>query len=155
MTVTVKTRGFAAMEGKLLALGNPRLATRIAKEALEEEAEPIRALAEKLAPDDPKTAGNLKQSIKFKTGRRRDTVTTRIGIDTTQDPPTDKPRKSGQGTYRDPGVPGNAVIQEFGTTDMAPNPFMRPAWDARKSGLIERIGAALARRYDAAAKKLR
>ena len=32
-----------------------------------------------------------------------------------------------------------AHLQEFGTKDQPPQPFMRPAWDAEKRGVLEGI----------------
>ena len=34
-----------------------------------------------------------------------------------------------------------AHLKEFGTSDSAPQPFMRPAWDASKAGLIDELSA--------------
>lgn len=143
MSLTVRFEGGRELERKLRELGKPGRITAAVKGALEEAAEPIRASAEHLAPDDPATAGDLKPSITMKTNRRGDIVTTRIGINSSQDPPSIEPRKRRAGSYRDPGVAGNAVIQEFGTENMDANPFMRPAWDAEGGKAPERIGQRL------------
>lgn len=154
MNGTFKLEGFAELERKLFALGSTRIANRIGKKALEAAAEPIRATAERLAPDDPATPVGLKQSIKFATKRRDDVVMTRIGIDPDVVPPVDRVRKRGKGAYRDPGPAGVAVMQEFGTEKMAANPFMRPAWDGHKDATPGRIGKVLGREIEIAAKKL-
>lgn len=36
------------------------------------------------------------------------------------------------------GLP-QAITQEFGTVDHSPQPFMRPAWDVEKNGVLESI----------------
>jgi HK97 gp10 family phage protein len=141
--VTVKFSGGRELEAALLALGDQAAMRRTAARALRLAGEPIRAAAVALAPDDPQTAGNLKQAIRLgpQKSRDKDQVWVRIGIDSTVDPAAEKQRQSGRGSYRDPGVAGNAVIQEFGTPKMPANPFMRPAWDAGSAaapGLIAR-----------------
>lgn len=143
MNLAVKTEGFAELERSLFALENSNAATRAGKLALDQAAEPIVETWIRLAPDDPATPVGLKQAIKSKTLRRKDTVTALIGIDASVDPPETRARKRGKGSYRDPGVAGNAVIQEFGTSKMDANPSARPAWDAHAAATPGRIALAL------------
>lgn len=65
----------------------------------------------------------------------------RVGIDQSVDPPKDVQRKSGKGSYRDPGVAGVAVIMELGApgANIAPHPFMGPAWESEKEATAQRI----------------
>ena len=70
MSVTVSFKGGRELDAALRALGNPAAARRAARAALEPEAEVIRLAAVALAPNDPKTAGNLKQAIQKKSSQR-------------------------------------------------------------------------------------
>ena len=36
-----------------------------------------------------------------------------------------------------------AIVQEFGSVNQAPNPYMRPAWDADKHAVLSRLGPLL------------
>jgi len=151
---TVKIEGLAAIERTLLAIGKPATAKRIGRKALRAGAEPIRALAESKAPDDPATSGMLHTAIGIADTRARgDSVWIRIGVDSSRDPARAVARKSGKGAYRDPGVAGNAVIQEFGTAKMQANPFMRPAWEAEGRNAPGRIAAVLGPEVEKAAKR--
>lgn len=44
--------------------------------------------------------------------------------------------------------------QEFGTVNMSPNPFMRPAWDAHKRKTVDVFSAILEAEIDKSAKRL-
>lgn len=156
MTVTVEFSGGRELEAALRALGDQPMMRQAAKKALTLAAEPIRAAWAARAPDDPKTAGNLKQSVKIgpQRSRDKDQVWVKIGIDSGVDPAVVRPRKSGRGSYRDPGVAGNAAIQEFGTAKMPANPSARPAWDAEAPATPGRIGAVLGPEIEAAAARI-
>lgn len=45
---------------------------------------------------------------------------------------------------------GQGILQEFGTAHHAPQPFMRPAWDARGEDAAREIGSALKEELDKA-----
>ncbi len=47
-----------------------------------------------------------------------------------------------------------AITEEFGTVDQAAHPFMRPAWDANRSQVIDAIGETLATEIDKSARRL-
>lgn len=154
LTGTVKIEGLAQIERTMLALGKPAAMRRIAKKVLLEAAEPIVATASRLAPNDPRTQGMLQISIKAIAERAKgDSQWVRIGIDSSVDPAVSVARKSGSGSYRDPGVAGNAVIQEFGTANMAANPFMRPAWEAEGPATPGRIASRLGQEVEKMAKR--
>jgi len=55
-----------------------------------------------------------------------------------------------------PAFPGAAHghLLEFGTSKMAARPFLRPAWDAAKDGVLKAIGSELWTAIDKAAKRL-
>jgi HK97 gp10 family phage protein len=146
VSVRVGFTGGRALEAKLLALGE-KVARKAAGQALKAAAEPIRERARSEAPDDPANgAGNfLVNSIAVdKVRRKGDVVKVAVGIDQTVDPPVEKPRQSGNGSYRDPGVAGVAVIIEFGRDGVPANGFMRRTWDAEKDASLKRVGDALA-----------
>lgn len=140
----VSFSGGREIEAALREIGSKATAKNVGRRALLKAAEPIRDKAQQLAPDDPKTGAGkfLPESIKAAPGRRNkgDRVWAVIGIDASDDPATEKPRQGG-GTYRDPGVAGVAVIQEFGApaANVPAQPFMRPAWEAEKAATPQRI----------------
>lgn len=141
----VSIKGGREVEAALRALGNQVNARNAGRRGLKQAAEPIRALAASLAPDDPKTGVGkfLKQSIKVGSlkSRDKDQLFVAIGIDASVDPAKYVPRKNGGGTYRDPGVAGVGPIQEFGApaNNMPAHPFMRPAFEVNKTATPQRI----------------
>lgn len=147
MSVTFKMDGLADLEKALFELGSTSTARRVGQRALMQGAVPMVQRARANAPDDPRTALGLKEAVAAKPSNRnrsRDTAEVIIGIDWNIEPARDVPRKRRRGTYRDPGVGGNAVMQEFGTVKMKAQPFMRPAFDAEAENTIARVGEALA-----------
>jgi HK97 gp10 family phage protein len=152
---TVRIEGLAGLDKALRELGNAVTARRIGRKALEAGLEPIRAMASALAPDNPETSGNLKIAIgkTIHRAKTEDQLWGSVGIDKSVDPPRMVARKSGKGSYRDPGVAGNAVMQELGTGKMPANPFMRPAWFAEGPAAPGRIAAQLRIDIDKAARR--
>lgn len=45
--------------------------------------------------------------------------------------------------YAGAGGLTQAITEEFGTEDHAPHPFLRPAWDAEKQGVVDGLAKAL------------
>lgn len=141
----VSITGGREIEAALRELGSKVTAKNVGRRGLLNAAAPIRDMAKMLAPDDPATGSNkfLKESIKAVPGRRNrgDRVWAIVGIDASVDPARNVPRKSGGGSYRDPGVAGVSVIQEFGApgAHVPPRPFMRPSWEANKAATPQRI----------------
>lgn len=157
MTVTVSVDGLADLEKALFELGSTSTARRVGQRALMQAAQPMVDRARANAPDDPNTPLGLKQAIAAKPSNRnrsRDTAEVIIGIDWDIEPARDVARKSGRGTYRDPGVGGNALMQEFGTTKMKAQPFMRPALDAEAENTIRRVGETLGPEIEKSAARL-
>ena len=145
----VEFKGGQKLEAALRQLGKRVLAKNVAKRALVKAAEPIRDRAKSLAPDDPATGAGkfLRDSIKAGPGKRNrgDRVWALVGIDADVDPAVYRDRKSGSGDYRDPGVAGVAVIQEFGAPaqNIPPQPFMGPAWSTEGPKSPDRIATEL------------
>lgn len=53
-------------------------------------------------------------------------------------------RESAVEIFAGPGPDPAAIAQEFGTADHAPQPFVRPAWDATKDEVLSRVREDLA-----------
>ncbi|MDZ4307171.1 HK97-gp10 family putative phage morphogenesis protein [Allopontixanthobacter sp.] len=160
MTGSLEFIGGKELEAKLKQLETELSARRVGQAALRKAARPIVDKAKSMVPQDQ---GNLRDAIKAGATRRRkgsdgQQVWLSVGIDMNVQPPAMVGKQSG-GQYRDPGVVGVAVIQEFGTPKMAANPFMLPAWDSEKGSTPDRIGkelkAALDRTLQRLAKKLK
>lgn len=141
-------KGSREIEAALREIGSKAIARNVGKRSLLKAAEPIRDKAKQLAPDDPATGAGrfLSESIKAAPSRRNrgDRVWALVGIDSSVDPAVERPRQGG-GTYRDPGVAGVAVIQEFGApgANVPAQPFMRPAWEAERAATPGRAAAEL------------
>lgn len=155
MNVSFKFEGGMEAAALLKALGDSRAAARAGRAALTEAAKPFVATAKALVPVDK---GKLKESIKVANGKRErgddgDQVSVVIGIDIEVDPPRIVSRADGQGSYRDPGVAGVSVIQEF-DLEHGGNPFMRPAWDQNKGSAPAEVGRALGPAIEAEAGRL-
>lgn len=165
----VSIKGGPEIEAALRELGKQVTARAIGRLALDEAAKHILADAKALAPDDTATGANkyLREAIKvgaakrvrFNRGQSRgsidraDQIWRVIGIDQNVDPPKDVTRKSGGGTYRDPGVAGVAPIQEFGAPaiNMPAQPFLRPAWEKNKAATPQRIADGVQAEFEKAA----
>lgn len=151
---SIRVEGLAELEKALFDLGSTSTARRVGQRALVEGAAPMVAAIQALAPKDQ---GDLVQSIKIQPSTRnrsKDTAEAVIGIDSSVQPPVMVTRKRGKGTYRDPGVSGVAVLQEFGDSQMAANPFMRPGFDATAAGVIINIGRYLGPEIEKSAARL-
>ncbi len=154
--MSVKVEGGADIADALKALGNSRAITRAGRRALAEAAIPFVITAKSLVPVDK---GLLRKSIKVAPAKARskgadaNQIAVHIGIDVDVDPPEIVRRKSGAGSYRDPGVSGVSVIQEF-DQENGGNPFMRPAWDQHKESAAADVGEALGPAIEAEAVRL-
>lgn len=155
----VSIKGGPEIEAALRQLGNQITARNVGRRALLQAAQPIENRARQLAPDDPKTGAGkfLKESIKTapRKSRNKDQLWVAVGIDASVDPGKEVPRKSGSGSYRDPGVAGVAVIQEFGAPaqNIPARPFMRPAWEAEKAASPQRVADIAAVEVEKAAQR--
>lgn len=142
----IEIEGSLELQAALRELGDPRVVRTALRTALRNAAKPMLDKAVSRAREDK---GNLKRSVKMAAakGEKLDSPEFGIviGIDANEDPAryvTRKTRSNGGkgGTYRDPGVAGVAVIEEFGRPGEAANPFMRPAFDEEGDATIRRFG---------------
>ena len=146
--------GGKALEAALRRIGKEATARNIGTRALKIAAEPIADAARRNAPEDK---GFLRESIKIATkanmGRGRalrsrgDTVYAFIGIDGSVLPPKDAKTKRNRRKSRflqaGGGVAAYSIFVEYGSASMAPQPYMRPAFDGEKENAVKRLGPAL------------
>lgn len=131
MTTTIKLEGFAELDrelGRLTKAAGRGALRRAGTKSLE----PIRSAAVAAAPDDPTTAApeDLKSSIKISGRGGRMSRSARAG-------------KAFVELYMGPTKEGypQAIFQEFGTVNHAPQAYMRPAWDGGQSRLLADLKA--------------
>lgn len=152
MSMIVSVSGMAQLEQALAQL--PKATARnVLKRTLNKAAEPIADEARRLAPIK---TGNLRRSIavsskiKNKTGNAEYSAAMRAGLGKAAAASAlRQARREAKGTgsfaevyvgpARGKGVIGYAHIVEFGSNDTAPQPYMRPAWDAKKREALEII----------------
>jgi HK97 gp10 family phage protein len=87
-------------------------------------------------------------------GELRDSITVSTRLTRRQ---RGKHRKDGQDdveVFAGAGPHPQAHLQEFGTEHHGPQPFMRPAWDAEKEGVLAGIGQDLWSEIEIAAARL-
>lgn len=169
----VSLSGGHDLDRALRELARAADARTVGRAALRAAARPIVADAKARAPDDPATGANkfLRQSIKQGpisraragrgqslpgkgSNRAKDEIWIAVGIDQSVDPPRRKPRRTGKGSYRDPGVAGVSVMIEFGTSKAAAQPFMRPAWDANRADSVGIIAGEITPQLEKAAQRI-
>lgn len=141
--MSIRVEGLAQLEQALFQLGSTSTARRVGQRALLVAAEPMVTAIKAFAPRDK---GMLAESVKAQAStknRSADTAEVVIGIDQSVQPPVVLPRKRGKGQYRDPGVLGVSVLQEFGDSRMAANPFFRPGFAATAEQVILLTGRTL------------
>ena len=125
--VTVRTKGFKELDRALAQLPRSTGKTAMSR-ALQEAGEP---LGRKMRSGAPDQAGTLKESIDSgrKLSRRQAAVDRQIlGSSRTM-----------AKAYVGAGVLPHAHMQEFGTRHHGPQAFARPAWNADRFALLERI----------------
>lgn len=144
--------GGPALAAALRALGDTKEISGAVRTALRKGAEPVRDKAKALAP---KEVHNLEHSIKIAAAKKTaGEIAVVVGIDRSVDPPRMVGRKNGRGAYRDPGVAGHSVIQEFGRENDVARPYMRPAMDSELPEAPEIVAAALWPAIERAARRL-
>lgn len=122
MKVTVKLEGLAEIAAALDEL--PKATGKnILRRILLERAEPI---AEAARGHAPVFQGFLRSSINVSTRLTR-----------RQRKRHRKAKPDDVEVFIGPGTDPAAHLQEFGTEHHGPQPFMRPAWDAEKDGVLE------------------
>lgn len=121
-TVWMKTEGFRDVEKALMGL-KAATAKRVGQKALTAGAEPIAADAKARAPQDTgelaqqagqsaKAKGSDARAAFFRGGAAKDAVVTRYVGPASSD--------------------GQGLLQEFGTEHHAPQPWLRPAFEANR-----------------------
>lgn len=121
--VTFKVTGLRELERALSTL-KKATAKAVAQRALLKAAQPMADDARQRAPDDPATGGfDLHTTVR--TGKK----TTRGA----------RHRKESEVEVFFGPRSRHAQLQEFGTSKMAAQPYMRPAWDAGKMQALETI----------------
>jgi len=140
MTKMIRLRGFRDLDKALSELPKAtgqNVLTRVGKRALE----PMRAKAESLARVE---SGDLQRSITISKRRTR-----RV--------PKERGPKRGVAMAMGPGsgdgVLNYAALDEFGTVNVPPQPYMRPAWDSEAEPALETIKAELWGEIDKSAKR--
>jgi HK97 gp10 family phage protein len=150
MATRVKVEGLRELE---VALRQLPMATgkNVLRRVLKQAAQPIADHAERLAPvgrpeEGDAHPGQLRDSIGVSTKltRRQRSVHRKMFA---------SDRASVEVFVGAGGVP-QAHLREFGSDGNPPAPFMRPAWDANKGGVLESIKTNLWTEIDKAARRL-
>jgi len=128
----MKVEGFKELDEALTELVNTvgvsqATGKNLARRVLTRAAEPVASAA---ASSAPVASGTLRTSI---------TVGTQLSPRQRKSSPKVSPVE----VYVGAGPLPQAHMQEFGTAHNAPQPFMRPAWDANKGTAIETIKSGL------------
>lgn len=141
MRTTYKVEGLKELKNALQELPKAT-GTNVLKRVLIGAGEPIAAHAASLAPDDPTTSGfDLKRSV---------TVSHRLSRRQRS-----KHRKESKvEVYVGAGPLAQASLQEFGTSNHPPQPFLRPAWDGGRMAALEYIKRQLGAEIKKAASRL-
>lgn len=138
MAVSVKIEGLRELDAALGELGKAtgkNVLKRVGIKALQ----PMAGVAQANAPV---LEGHLQRSIAV--GTKLTTRQSRLA--------KNLDGKASVTVYMGPNDPA-AVPQEFGAKGDNPQPFMRPAWDGGKQGLLESLKAMLWTEIDKAAKR--
>lgn len=159
MKVTVRVDGLKELDEALGEL--PKATARnVLKRALIKAAEPIAEQARALAPV---RTGKLRDSIIISTrttnpGKQAFAIAMKSGASREEAVAAarlaNRGHKSFFELYVGPGRQPHAHLQEFGTAHHAPQPYMRPAWDANKMRALETIKKQLADEIEKARQRL-
>lgn len=132
MVETVRLSGFKELDDAMkdLSTGVQR---GVLRRALIEAAQPMARTARRLAPKDE---FDLSESITVssKLSPRQAAIHRRMF----------KSDKASAEVFVGPGALPQAPLQEFGTFNQEPQPFMRPAWAQHKRSIIEALRLSLA-----------
>lgn len=168
--VTVKVEGLAELDA---AFGEMKKATarNVMRRALIAAAQPMVDMASRLAPDDPKTGPPDLHSTIIASSRVRNTIgnaefsAVLAGGGSRAEARAaliDARRAAGEGSFAEAYVGPKAgskrnaikaIVQEFGSVKQAAQPYMRPAWEATKTSVLDGIKDALRTEIDKAAKR--
>ena len=152
MKLTVKVEGLRELDRALGDLEKKATRKAVARRALKKAAKPMVDRAQALAP---KLSGALALSIHAGTktaegnaGQQAFAATMKAGGTRAQAGAAARAaNRAAAGTvwlHVGPGRHPQAIFQEFGTIHHAPQPYMRPAWDETKDGMIDAIKRDLA-----------
>ena len=133
MSVTVRLEGFKELEAELEKLATPATRKASARRALKKAAEPMVGVAQGNAPRGE--TGRLAPSISIGTKlskRQRGLHRKMFRND-----------RAAVEMFIGAGPLSSAHTQEFGTIHHGPQAFLRPAWDAEKGPMLERLKAEL------------
>lgn len=144
---TIRLTGFAELERELQRLGREvtqkASLRRSARRAMEPMAELMRQLA-------PVAEGHLRDSITVGTrlaggnaGRQAFGRVLRSGGSRDEALAALRETQRGEASvmmYAGPGQHPQAIMQEFGTINHPPQPFVRPAWDQDHMAMLDRLG---------------
>lgn len=136
MKLKVKVEGLADLDAKLADLGvstGKNVLRRTGRYALEVFDEAWRSRA-------PRLTGALEESGG-------------VGSKLTRSQRKARERESFVEVFAGPGPNPQAVQQEFGNANQPAQPFARPAWDATKDQVLERVKDQLAVEVDRAARR--
>lgn len=147
MRLTVKVEGLKEVRDALASL--PTATQRnIMRRILVTRGEPIKAMAKRLAPVD---TGFLAWSVRIQSntggaaGRAAFAAVMRSGggkqAAGSAARAANRAAASGVEIFIGPNAGPREIAAEFGTRDRAPTPFMRPAWDAHKGGLLNNLSS--------------
>lgn len=142
MTVSVQLEGFADLERALEDLSKSA-GRGVMRRALIASAEPLVTMAAELAPDDPRTfEGDLSSSI---------AVSSKLSPrQRSQHKKMFKDDKASVEVFAGAGPVPQAHLQEFGTGHHAPQPFMRPAWLATQTAVLNLLKSEMKTEIDKA-----
>jgi HK97 gp10 family phage protein len=121
----VDVSGIVELNKKLRELAGDKIAKKVLLSAIRKAAKPMVAAAKAFAPVD---SGLLEESIKLKAIRR-----TRTGFGVRI--------STSNSDFDSQGSTFYGPMQEFGTAKMAPNPYLRPAFDTTKDQSVQIVTA--------------
>ncbi|MCA2012399.1 HK97 gp10 family phage protein [Cereibacter sphaeroides] len=136
MSVTFSLSGFRELERELEQLANHRLRKASARRALLKAAQPMAAIADALAPEDPASEfDHIRVAVGTRLTRRQRRLHRRMFSDE---------RAAVEVFVGVAGTHPAGVQQEFGNINHGPQSFMRPAWDRDHRAMLDRLKAELA-----------
>lgn len=124
MAVRVKIEGLREVKDALRKLPNAT-AKNVMRRILKKRAKPFLEVAQELVPVDE---GDLKESLAISTKLSR-----------RQKGKHQKPDPHDVEVFIGAGTHPQAHMQEFGTSELPAQPYLRPAWDRKHKGALEGI----------------
>ncbi len=133
---TFRVEGLSDLEDALSELSKAT-GKNVLKRALTNAGEPI---AEDAARHARRRSGKLEGSygVSTKLSRRQKSIHT---------------KESAVEVFAGPGALVQAITEEFGTSQQAPHPTMRPAWDGNKMSALNSVKDGIAAEIDKAAQR--